>query len=422
MLWVGLSGGIGSGKSTVSRRLAELGAVVIDADVIAREVVEPGMPSLAAIAERFGPEVLGSEGYLDRAALGAIVFADPQARRDLEAITHPAIAERTWELVAAAPDDAVVVHDIPLLVELDRAGDYALTVIVDVPAEVRLERLVRDRGMDEGEARRRIEAQADDAARHRAADVLLDNTGTVEELHARVDEIWSERLVPFEENLRHGIPSRRPEQLTLVDPDPGWPAEAGRLLARVRHALGEAVLRADHVGSTSIEGLVAKDVIDLQVIVEDTALLDDPAVGERLARVGLLVVDRDGGWFDHAHVDNAHVGHAHVGHAHADATRETWPKRMVATADPARVLHCHVRPAESPAWELALQFRDWLRQDPAARQDYRDLKLGLQDQGLGSTDYAEAKEPWFAAALPRAREWAEATGWEPDGRAEGQPG
>lgn len=402
MLWVGLSGGIGSGKSTVSRRLVEHGAVVIDADVIAREVVEPGRPALAQIADRFGADVLRADGTLDRAALGAVVFADAQARRDLEAITHPAIAERTRELVAAAPDDAVVVHDIPLLVELDRAGDYALTVIVDVPAPVRLERLVRDRGMDEDEAQRRIDAQADDDARRRAADVLLDNTGTVEELHARVDDLWRERLVPFEENLRHGIPSRRSEQLHLVDPDPRWSEEAERLLARVRHALGEPVLRADHVGSTSIPGLVAKDVIDLQVVVEDTALLDDRRVRERLARVGLLAVDRAGGWFDHAHLDD---------------TRATWPKRMVASADPGRIVHCHVRGVDSPAWELALEFREWMRQDPAAREDYRALKHGLLAQGLTSTAYAAAKEPWFAAALPRAREWAERTGWRPEGQA-----
>ncbi|RIK11604.1 MAG: dephospho-CoA kinase, partial [Acidobacteria bacterium] len=194
MLLVGLSGGIGSGKSTVSGHLADLGAVVIDADRVARDVVEPGTPALAQIAERFGQHLLAADGSLDRPALGAVVFGDERARKDLEKITHPRITERTRELVAAAPQDAVVVHDIPLLVELDRAGHYALTVIVDVPEEVRLRRLVELRGMDADAARARIAAQATDARRRAAADVLLPNSGTVEELRARVERLWDGRL------------------------------------------------------------------------------------------------------------------------------------------------------------------------------------------------------------------------------------
>ncbi|MFX0537373.1 dephospho-CoA kinase [Ornithinimicrobium sp. Y1847] len=198
MLRVGLSGGIGSGKSTVSARLAERGAVVIDADRVAREIVEPGMPSLTEIAARFGPHVLAADGSLDRAALGAIVFADEQARRDLEAITHPRIIERSRELFAEAPDDAIVVHDFPLLVELDRMRDYDLTVIVDVPLEQRVQRLVEHRGMDEVAARQRMAAQATDDQRRAAADVLIDNTGTLEQLHEAVDRLWHDRLVPME--------------------------------------------------------------------------------------------------------------------------------------------------------------------------------------------------------------------------------
>lgn len=197
MLRVGLSGGIGSGKSTVSARLAELGAVVVDADLVAREVVEPGMPSLAEIAERFGPGVIAEDGSLDRPALGAVVFGDEQARRDLEAITHPRIHARSAELFAAAPDDAVVVHDLPLLVEMGRGRSYDLTVIVDVPEEVRLRRLVELRGMEIEQARARIAAQATDEERRAAADVLLDNSGTVEELHTQVDRLWHETLVPL---------------------------------------------------------------------------------------------------------------------------------------------------------------------------------------------------------------------------------
>lgn len=152
MLRVGLSGGIGSGKSTVSARLSELGAVVIDADAIAREVVAPGTRALAEIVARFGSAVVTAEGALDRPALGQVVFADPAARRDLESITHPRIAERTAELMAAAPADAVVVHDVPLLVEKSMGSSYDLVVIVWASEQERLRRLVRDRGMNPEEA------------------------------------------------------------------------------------------------------------------------------------------------------------------------------------------------------------------------------------------------------------------------------
>lgn len=397
MLWVGLSGGIGSGKSTVSAHLAGLGAVVVDADRVAREVVEPGRPALAEIEGRFGQQVIGPDGALDRAALGSVVFADAEARKDLETITHPRIAERTQELVAAAPQDAVVVHDIPLLVELDRAADYALTLIVDVPAEVRLRRLVELRGSEEADARRRIAAQATDAQRRAAADVLLDNTGPVEELHAQVDRLWADRLVPFEANLRTGARSRRSETLSIGGPEERWAGDAARLVDRVRAALGEAALRVDHIGSTSIPSLVAKDVLDLQVVVDDLAVLDDADVRERLAGRGFVVADEHE-WWDHAH---------------GAAPGQTWPKRMIATADPGRVVHCHVRATDSPAWRLALLFRDWLRAEQGEREGYAALKAGLAGTGLSTSGYTAAKEPWFAEAFPRAEDWARATGWTP---------
>ncbi|QFG68122.1 dephospho-CoA kinase [Ornithinimicrobium pratense] len=401
MLRVGLSGGIGSGKSTVSARLAELGAVVVDADKVAREVVEPGTPALAEIAERFGAGVLTAAGALDRPALGALVFEDTQARRDLEAITHPRIQARSAELFAAAPADAVVVHDIPLLVEAGRVADYALTVIVDVPEQERLRRLVQSRGMPSGQARARIAAQADDGQRRAAADVLLDNSGSVDSLHVRVDALWRERLVPFERNLRTGTPVRRPEELAVVDPDPDWPARAARLLARVRRALGARALRVDHIGSTSVPGLQAKDVIDLQVVVEDLEVLEDPATRAELAKVGFLVPDRV--WHDHDH-ETRREGAPAV---------PLWPKKILATGDPACVVHCHVRPAASPAWRLALLYRDWWRAEPAERNVYADLKRTLTARGLTSSEYAEAKEPWFARAAGRAHAWARRTGWQP---------
>ena len=188
---LGLAGGIGSGKSTVSARLAEHGAVVIDYDRLARDAVEPGTPGLAAIAERFGDEVIAADGTLDRNALGAVVFGDDTARADLEAITHPAIFELATALEATVADDGVVVHDLPLLVEAGMATLFDLVVVVDVPGYVQVDRLVTLRGMTEAEARARLAAQATREDRAAVADVVLDNTGTIEDLEARVDELWT---------------------------------------------------------------------------------------------------------------------------------------------------------------------------------------------------------------------------------------
>jgi dephospho-CoA kinase len=190
MLRVGLTGGIGSGKSTVARALARRGAVVIDADAIAREVVEPGTPGLAAVVERFGAGVLDGDGRLDRPKLAALVFADPAARTDLNAIVHPRVAAETARRIGAAPSDAVVVIDVPLLVEAARSG-YDLVVVVEAPEAVRLERLV-GRGMDPDDARKRMGAQATDAERRKVADVVLDNSGTEDDLERQIDALWAQ--------------------------------------------------------------------------------------------------------------------------------------------------------------------------------------------------------------------------------------
>ena len=291
MLRIGLTGGIGSGKSTVAQRFSELGALVIDADVLAREVVAPGSAGLTAIVDRFGEGVLDDTGALNRPALGAIVFADGRSRRDLEGITHPLIARRTAELVAAAPDDAIIVHDVPLLVENQYGPGYHLVVVVGAGAETRVKRLMHTRGMTEADARSRIASQATDQERRDAADVWLDNEGPKDDLLAAVDALWHERLVPFEANVRTGARSRRPEQLVLHDPDPTWPDQAARLLARLRRAFGDVLVTADHVGSTAVPGMVAKDVIDLQVGVPSLADVDDPAVLERLRQAGFPLAE-----------------------------------------------------------------------------------------------------------------------------------
>jgi dephospho-CoA kinase len=196
VLRVGLTGGIGAGKSSVARRLAAHGAVIVDADVIAREVVAAGTPGLAAVLAEFGPGVRGADGGLDRPALAKIVFADKDALDRLNAIVHPLVGARRAELVAAAPADAVVVDDVPLLVETNAAAAFDLVLVVAAPEDVRIERLVRDRGMSADEARSRIAAQATDAQRAAVADVVIDNGTGPGDLDARVDEVWRDLIEP----------------------------------------------------------------------------------------------------------------------------------------------------------------------------------------------------------------------------------
>ena len=192
MLTVGLTGGIGSGKSAVSRLVVERGAVVVDADLVAREVVEPGTPGLARVVERFGEDVLQPDGTLDRAALGRRVFSDPAALQALNAIVHPRVGERTGELVTQAEESgaAVLVHDVPLLVENGLAQMYDAVVVVAASPETQLDRLVRLRGMDEQEARQRIAAQAPLEDKLAVATHVIRNDGPLEELAPQVDALW----------------------------------------------------------------------------------------------------------------------------------------------------------------------------------------------------------------------------------------
>ncbi|MFI7060996.1 dephospho-CoA kinase [Kribbella sp. NPDC050124] len=192
MLRVGLTGGIGSGKSAVSARLAARGAVVIDSDVLACEVVAKGADGLAEVVEVFGDGVLTPDGELDRPAVGRIVFGDEAARRKLEAIIHPRVRARAAEIEAGAPDGAVVVHDIPLLIETGQADKFDVLLIVDVPVEVQVERLTAQRGMSEAEAKQRIASQASREQRLAAADVVVDNSGSLEDLDRRLGEVWEE--------------------------------------------------------------------------------------------------------------------------------------------------------------------------------------------------------------------------------------
>lgn len=414
MLYVGLSGGIGSGKSTVSARLAELGAVVIDADRIAREVVAPGTPGLAEIAERFGTGVLQPDGSLDRPALGAIVFADESARRDLEAITHPRVRDLTEERRAGAPRQSIVVHDVPLLVEAGLAPDHHLSVIVDSRESVRLDRLIRDRGMDRDTALSRISAQATDEQRYAVADVLVDNNGTREQLLAQLETLWRERLSPYNQNLLAARAVSRPSRVTIVDPDPDWPVRARRMIARIEHQVRAApsvaphVAGVDHIGSTSVAGLAAKDVIDLQVRLDDLAVADSAPFGGAMAAAGFVPTSGRRG-----------VGGVDVDTVHPWAPDPMqWRKLTFGGCDPAQVVHVHVRQDGLAGAETALLFRDWLRANPLEREAYSAEKKRVAARHPGGSeqtrgDYPSAKEPWIAAALGRARRWQRSAREEP---------
>ena len=404
MLRVGLTGGTGSGKSTVARRLAALGAVVVDADLLAREVVAPGSAGLAAVVAAFGAGVQAQDGSLDRPALARLIFGTDERRRTLEAITHPLIAARSTGLIDAAPADAVVVHDVPLLVEKAMGAAYHLVVVVDAPVELRVGRLAQ-RGMAADDARARIRAQATDEQRRAAADVWLDNGGSDVELAAAVDDLWHQRLVPFERNVRTGVRVQRACALALVPSDPTWPAQAARLAARIARAAGERGRGVEHIGSTSVPGLLAKDVIDLQLGVD--TLADADAVRSALVQAGFP--DAAGNV-----VDNVH--------AEVDPDPRRWRKRFHGGADPGRAVHLHVREIGGPGWRTALLLRDWWRADPAERAIYGAEKRRLAALGLSATAYAAAKEPWFAQALPRALAWATHSLPPPDRLSSLQPG
>jgi len=194
MLRVGLTGGIGSGKSSVSALLAEHGAVVIDSDILAREVVAPGTAGLAEIVDAFGPDVVTAAGELDRAAMARRVFGDDVARQRLEQIIHPLVRARAAALESAAASDSVVVHDVPLLVETGQAGAFDVVLVVDAAPETQVERLVEHRAMTAQEARARMAAQADREQRLAAADLVLSNDGSLAQLRAAVDQIWEDLI------------------------------------------------------------------------------------------------------------------------------------------------------------------------------------------------------------------------------------
>ncbi|OBF22218.1 dephospho-CoA kinase [Mycobacterium sp. ACS4331] len=408
MFRIGLSGGIGAGKSTVSATFSECGGIVVDGDVIAREVVEPGTEGLAKLVDAFGHDILHDSGplagALNRPALAAIAFSDEEKRATLNGIVHPLVGRRRSELIAAAADDAVIVEDIPLLVESQMAPMFPLVVIVHADEETRVKRLIEYRGFSEADARARIAAQATEEQRRAVADVWLDNSGSAGDLAERARGLWYERILPF----AHNVATTRPadESTRLVSYDATWPDQAKRILARLNTACGHRAIRIDHIGSTAVPGTDAKDVIDIQITVDSLATADDltgPLLDAGYPRVGTVTSD--------VPKDN---GRSTVGEFDGTHGDELWHKRYFASADPGRPTHVHVRVDGWPNQQFALLFTDWLAANPGAREDYVAAKraaatAGAHDRGA----YAEAKEPWFLDAYRRAWEWADTTGWRP---------
>lgn len=273
MLRVGLTGGMGAGKSTVAEALRECGAVVIDSDVIARAVVEPGTPGLAAVVDAFGADVLAPDGSLDRPALAAKAFGDDESRKRLNSIVHPLVGKRQAEEIAAAPADAVVVQDIPLLVENHLGALFQLVIVVFVDAEERVRRLVAHRGIAEADARARISAQATDEQRHAAADIALDNSGPPGSLDAVVQRIWNEWLVPFERNIRSGT--------VAIGEDPD-DAAVQRLIARLQVVCGNVASRIERADA------------DIRIHVADLAAADALAEPLRLGGFPRIEAGRHG--------------------------------------------------------------------------------------------------------------------------------
>jgi dephospho-CoA kinase len=381
---------MGAGKSTVAGILARNGAVIVDSDAVAREVVEPGTSGLAALVEAFGADILRPDGSLDRPALAAKAFADDASRTTLNGITHPLVGARTQQLVEAAPDDAVVVQDIPLLVENGVAPLFHLTFAVMADVETRMWRLVEQRGVDEADARARIATQATDEQRRAAVDVLIDNSGPADAVDAQVDTLW-QRLATFESNLR--ARRRIGAQYRLVEPDPEWPAKGRRLVDRLHAVCGADAARIDHIGSTAVPGLPAKDVLDVQITVRDLGVAD--ALRDRLEDAGF-----------------PHIAHLtddpHPTSGDPDGTdAELWTKRVHGSADPGRIAHIHLRAADSPGQRWALVFRDWLRADPAVREEYLAVKRAAEAAAAGlsgheaATAYLAVKKPWFDQAYLR---------------------
>jgi dephospho-CoA kinase len=406
VLRIGLTGGIGAGKSAVSATFSQCGGVVVDGDVIAREVVEPGTEGLTALVDAFGDDILLPDGALNRPALAAKAFSSDENRATLNGIVHPLVGKRRAELIAAVPEDSVVVEDIPLLVESGMAPLFPLVVVVYADVELRVARLVEQRGMAEDDARARIAAQANDEQRRAVADVWLDNSSTPEALAERAREVWDHRIMPFAANLSAGHVVRTPAR--LVPADPAWPDQAARIVARLKTTCGAKALRVDHIGSTAVPGLDAKDAIDIQITVESLAAADELAAALRSA--GYPRIDDVTSDVTRLDARSTEERYDHSG----DAT--LWHKRLHASADPGRPTFVHLRVDCWPNQQFALLFVDWLKANPEIRDEYLAVKRQAEQAASPDADierYLAVKEPWLLEAYRRAWDWADQSGWRP---------
>lgn len=376
----------------MSSTFAAAGGIVVDGDVIAREVVEPGTEGLAALVAAFGEDILLPDGSLNRPALAAVAFSDEEKRKTLNGIVHPLVGKRRAELIDAAPVGSVVVEDIPLLVESQMAPLFPLVVMVHADEDVRVARLVEHRGFSEADARARIAAQATVEQRQAVADVWLDNHGSADELAAAARELWEQRIVPFARNVQAGVPASVVP--AVVSYDETWPEQARRIVARLNTACGHRAVRVDHIGSTAVPGLDAKDVIDIQVTVTSLEVADElagPLLTAGYPRVADITEDV----------------------AHSD-DKALWQKRFHASADPGRPTNVHIRVDGWPGQQFALLFPAWIAANPDERVEYLALKHdAMAAAPADSGEYADAKEPWLAGAYRRAWAWADETGWRP---------
>jgi dephospho-CoA kinase len=321
---------------------------------------------------------------------------------------HPPVAQRRSELIAGAVEaqkNPVIVEDIPLLVESGMAPMFPLVLIVNADEDLRMKRLIEHRGFTEKDARARIAAQATEEQRRAVADVWLDNSGSAAELVEQARALWHQRIVPFAHNLEGGEPAR--SQPVLVPHDPSWPDQARRIAARLNTACGHRAVRIDHIGSTAVPGMDAKDVIDVQVTVASLDAADELAEAVTGAGYVRMPVTADDSKPD-ARSTVAEFDHTH--------SKTLWHKRLHCSADPGRPTNVHVRVDGWPNQQFALLFVDWLAANPDAQEQYLAVKRDAERAGALDdhfADYAAAKEPWFSDAYRQAWDWADATGWRP---------
>jgi dephospho-CoA kinase len=297
------------------------------------------------------------------------------------------------------------VEDIPLLVESGMATLFPLVVMVYADAELRVKRLIEYRGMAEDDARARIAAQAGDEQRRAVADIWLDNSGSSEALTERAREVWAQRITPFAHNLSAGDVAR--PSARLIPADPTWPDQAKRIVARLKTTCGEKALRVDHIGSTAVPGLDAKDAIDVQVTVGSLSAAHE--LSSALLSAGYPGIDRIT-----ADESKNDARSTLARYDHSDDSG-LWQKRIHGSADPGRPTYVHLRVEGWPNQQFALLFADWLIANPVVREEYLAVKRRAEQSasGGGVEAYVAAKEPWFSEAYGRAWDWADASGWSP---------